>query len=52
MEVEALMRLVDVDTVEVVGGARMRGGRLCFLSLPLSRPDPGLYPAISDLYNI
>ena len=38
--------------VEVVGGARVRGGRPCFLGLPLPCPELDPYPAINDLYNI
>ena len=38
--------------MEVVGGAQVRGGRPCFLGLPLPRLEPGVHPAISDLYNI
>ena len=45
------MEVVDAGAVEVVGRARVRGGRLCFLGLPLSHPEPSVCPAITDLYN-
>ena len=52
MKVVTVVGVVDADAVEVVGGARVRGGRPCFLDLPLPRPELDPCPAISDLYNI
>ena len=46
------MGVVDAGIVEVVGGVRVRGGRPCFLGLPLPRPELCVHPAISDLYII
>ena len=46
------MGVVDTGVVEVVGGARVRGGRPCFPSLSLPHLELGIRPAISDLYNI
>ena len=34
------------------GGARVREGRPCFLSLSLPCPKPNPHPTISDLYNM
>ena len=47
-----MVGVVDAGTVEMVGRARMRGGRPCFLilSLPCSELDPR--PTICDLYNV
>ena len=44
--------MLDVDIVEVVGGARLPGSRPCFLDLPLSHLEPDPRLAINDLYNI
>ena len=51
-EQPSLAGVVDAGTVEVVSGARVQWGRPCFLSLPLPRLEPGVRPAITDLYNI
>ena len=48
----SLAGVVDAGTVEVVGRAQVRGGRLCFLGLPLHRLELGVRPAISDLHKI
>ena len=49
---EALIAgVADAGAMGVVGGAQVRGGRPRFLSLPLSRPKPGVRSAISDLYK-
>ena len=47
-----MVRVVDVGTVEVVGGARVQGGRPYFLDLPLPRSKSDPRPTISDLHNI
>ena len=38
--------------LEVVGSVWVQGGRPCFLGLPLSRSEPGVRPAITNMYNI
>ena len=43
---------MDVGAVEVVGEARIRGGRPYFLGLPLPHPKPDPHVAINDLYNM
>ena len=43
---------VDAGAVEVVGGVRVRGGRPCFLGLSLPRPELGVRPTMTNLYNI
>ena len=47
-----MVGVVDTGAVEVVGEARVRGGRLCFLGLPLPHPKPDPHPIISDLYDM
>ena len=44
--------VVDASAVEVVDGVWVRGGRPCFLGLPIPHLDLGVYPAIANLYNI
>ena len=46
------MEVMDAGAVEVVGGARMQGGRPCFLNLPLPHLEIGVHSSIIDLYNI
>ena len=46
------MGVVDAGAMEVVGGARARGCKSCFLGLPLHSPAPDVCLAINDLYNI
>ena len=44
--------MVNAGAVEVVGGARVRGDRPCFLGLTLPHPELGPHPVISDMYNM
>ena len=46
------MGVGDAGILEVVGAVRVRGGRPCFLGPPLPRSEPGVRPAITNLYNI
>ena len=51
MEVVAVVGMVGASAVEVMGGARVRGGSPFFFSLPLPHPKESC-PAINDLYNM
>ena len=46
------MGVGDAGILEVVSAVRVQGGTPCFLGLPLPGSEPGVRPAITNLYNI